>query len=93
MFIISFWKWWNNLFVLDGSVSRKHIEEKDDPNPLDAILFGQMLAILKFVLLLVFSIFILIFKATEGSKGVKNKVKVVKKKKKTRVSKVKVAKV
>lgn len=92
MFIVSFWKWWNSLFALDGPVSRKHIEEKDDPNPLDKILFGQMLAILKSMLLLVFSVFILIFKATEGSKGVKNKVKVVKKKK-TRVSKVKVAKV
>ena len=90
MFIISFWKWWNSLFALDGPVSRKHIEEKDDPNPLDKILFGQMLAILKFVLLVVFSVFILIFKATETSKGVKRKVK---KKKKTRVSKVKVAKV
>ena len=90
MFIISFWKWWNNLFALDGPVSRKHIEEEDDPNPLDAILFGQMLAILKFVLLVVFSIFILIFKATETSRGVKCKVK---KKKKARISKVKVAKV
>lgn len=90
MFIVSFWKWWNSLFALDGPVSRKHIEEKDDPNPLDKILFGQMLAILKFVLLVVFSVFILIFKATETSKGVKHKVK---KKKKTRVSKIKVAKV
>lgn len=90
VFIISFWKWWNNLFALDGPVSRKHKEEKDDPNPLDKILLGQMLAILKFVLLVVFSVFILIFKATETSKGVKRKVK---KKKKTRVSKVKVAKV
>jgi hypothetical protein len=90
VFIISFWKWWNNLFALDGPVSREHKEEKDDPTPLDAILLGQMLVILKFVLLLVFSIFILIFKATETSRGVKRKVK---KKKKTRVSKVKVAKV
>lgn len=90
VFIISFWKWWNSLFALDGPVSRKHKEEKDDPHPLDKILLGQMLAILKFVLLVVFSVFILIFKATETSKGGKRKVK---KKKKTRVSKVKVAKV
>ena len=90
MFIVSFWKWWNNLFALDGPVSRKHKEEKDDPNPLDKILLGQILAILKFVLLVVFSVFILIFKATETSRSVKRKVK---KKKKARVSKVKVAKV
>ena len=88
--IISFWKWWNSLFALDGPVSRKHIEEKDDPNPLDKILLGQMLAILKVVLLVVFSVFILIFKATETSRGVKRKVK---KRKKVRISKIKTAKV